>query len=570
MDSFPMELQPNLQELKAYTDRKMELAAILRHLYQNLRQEHLTDAAEQAGALSRKLAEDHFTLATLGQFKRGKSSLMNAILGCQLLPTGILPLTSAITVIKYGPTEKLLLTQNDSHWPKELPIKDLIYYVTEKENPSNIKQVSRATVELPLPFLRRGVEFVDTPGVGSAITANSDVTYTFLPQCDAAIFVTGSDNPLTSTELDLLHQAAAYTGKIFFVVNKMDLVPETERPSILNFISKILRQECPAQEIQLFPLSAAVGLAAKSRTDETAYKKSGLKALEDALAAFLAHEQGQVFLSRIIYQGIQLMQQTNQFSEKLISLAQSMSDNPKIAACLSVLSTPAADNKESSLRYTFPKPALIEDLHRRGCPACQYIAKITFDFLAWYQYQLSTQDEIQDHLAQLGGLCSFHTWKLHELSSAYGFSLGYNHTAETMVKKLKQASLHPDSQNVPLTFSQDTTHCFLCQALKAQEALYLQTLCQALQTADLKRFYTRSDGLCLRHLDQLLKIVTTPATKTFLLDHSAKQLEIFVEDMKTFALKHETIHRDLQTENERQAWTYAAIHLAGEKNIWLS
>lgn len=123
-----------------------------------------------------KLAEDHFTPTVLGQFKRGKSSLMNAVLGRHLLPVGVRPLTSAITVQKYGPSEKLVVHREGTLSPEEVPISCLGDYVTEKGNPGNEKRVSRARLELPLPFLRRGLEFVDTPGVGSSIEANSTLS----------------------------------------------------------------------------------------------------------------------------------------------------------------------------------------------------------------------------------------------------------------------------------------------------------------------------------------------------------------------------------------------------------
>jgi hypothetical protein len=110
---------------------------------------------------------------------------MNAIIGRDLLPTGVLPLTSAITVLKYSPKERLTIIKEGALFPEEVPLSSLAEYVTEKGNPGNAKKVARASLELPLPFLRRGLEFVDTPGIGSAIEANTATTYGFLPQSDA-------------------------------------------------------------------------------------------------------------------------------------------------------------------------------------------------------------------------------------------------------------------------------------------------------------------------------------------------------------------------------------------------
>ncbi len=183
-----------------------------------------------------QLAEDRFTLAVVGQFKRGKSSLMNAIVGRNLLPTGVLPLTSAITVLKYGHRERLTILREGTLYPEEVPVSSLAEYVTEKGNPGNVKKVTRASLELPSQFLRRGLEFVDTPGIGSSIEANTATTYGFLPLSDAVLFVTSVDTPLARAETDFLKSIQEYVRKIFFVVNKIDLAVDGERQEILKFI----------------------------------------------------------------------------------------------------------------------------------------------------------------------------------------------------------------------------------------------------------------------------------------------------------------------------------------------
>jgi len=201
-----IEIKPDLEQLRVYTQIKLMLAGQLRIVREALTALGRENGERQCGELVVKLAEDRFTLAVLGQFKRGKSSLMNAVIGREILPAGVLPLTSAITVLKYGPAERLVVHREDSIFPEELPVSSLSDYVTEKGNPANRKKVKTACVELPVPFLRRGIEFVDTPGVGSAIAANTATTYAFLPECDAVLFVTSVDTPMTSLELVFLER----------------------------------------------------------------------------------------------------------------------------------------------------------------------------------------------------------------------------------------------------------------------------------------------------------------------------------------------------------------------------
>lgn len=175
------------EKLRAYTRKKLAIAAQLRALLDLLKKRASEARFRRCEELMVKLAEDRFTLAVVGQFKRGKSSLMNAIIGRELLPTGVLPLTSAITVLKFGPVERLVVRRENSVFPEIVPVSALAAYVTERGNPGNRKKVKTATVEVPLPFLRRGLEFVDTPGVGSAIEANTATTHSFLPECDAVL-----------------------------------------------------------------------------------------------------------------------------------------------------------------------------------------------------------------------------------------------------------------------------------------------------------------------------------------------------------------------------------------------
>jgi hypothetical protein len=85
--------------LRHYTLAKQEVTASVRSAKQLFQAHGEREAAERCQALVVQLAEDRFNLAVVGQFKRGKSTLMNAVLGRDLLPTGLLPLTSAITTL---------------------------------------------------------------------------------------------------------------------------------------------------------------------------------------------------------------------------------------------------------------------------------------------------------------------------------------------------------------------------------------------------------------------------------------------------------------------------------------
>jgi predicted GTPase len=190
--------------LRHYTLAKQEVAAVVRAAKQCFHELGLQDAERHLQEHLVQLAEDRFNLAVVGQFKRGKSTLMNAILGRDVLPTGLLPLTSAITTLCYGPTERVVLRRKGWTVEQEVPLAQLATYITERGNPGNEQGLIEARVELPLPFLRRGLYFIDTPGIGSAHLENTATTYAFLPQMTAVIFVTSVEAPLSEAEESFL------------------------------------------------------------------------------------------------------------------------------------------------------------------------------------------------------------------------------------------------------------------------------------------------------------------------------------------------------------------------------
>ncbi len=153
-------------DLKQYEQTKFAMAEIVRVAQAvDTKDEDLHDAAHD---LLMRLADDRFNLMLVGRFSRGKSTLINAIFGAAHLPTGILPLTSVITTVRYGSRTRAVLNFNGSRLSREIPLARLAEYVTQQSNPGNSKNIAYVEIELPVELLRRGVFFVDSPGLGSA------------------------------------------------------------------------------------------------------------------------------------------------------------------------------------------------------------------------------------------------------------------------------------------------------------------------------------------------------------------------------------------------------------------
>lgn len=254
---------------------------------------------ERIGALAGRLEEGRFHLAVLSQFKRGKSTLLNALLGEEILPTSVLPATAIPTFLRFHPARRAQVHFRDRRAPLALedrPAGDmtafLARFVTERANPENRLGVDHVEVGLPASLLEAGVVLIDTPGIGSTFRHNTATTLECLGTCDAALFLVSADPPLTEAELSFLSEVRAKVPRLFFALNKVDYLGPEERDEAAAFFQKILHEEagvpvpCP-----LFCISARWGLKARREGNEEAWRESGLLALEEHLLRFLAREK---------------------------------------------------------------------------------------------------------------------------------------------------------------------------------------------------------------------------------------------------------------------------------------
>src|ERR1035438_7208603 len=101
--------------------------------------------AEEARELAARVSEGRFYVACVGQFKRGKSTLLNALVGHEVVPTGFIPVTAVPTVIRFGDKLHARVRMRDASW-RDVAMTDLKEYVTEELNPENKSAVDGAEV----------------------------------------------------------------------------------------------------------------------------------------------------------------------------------------------------------------------------------------------------------------------------------------------------------------------------------------------------------------------------------------------------------------------------------------
>jgi GTPase Era involved in 16S rRNA processing len=254
-----------------------------------------TKVEENLREIGEKLGGNRFHLVVLGQFKRGKSTFINSLLGDRVLPTSVVPLTSIVTLLKYGEEEVVEVLFNDGS-KTTISRDQLEEYVTERGNPSNEKNVKHVEVSYPSGYLKDGVFIIDTPGVGSTFENNTEMTYNYLPRVDAALFLLAVDPPISQSEIAFLADVKDYVEKIFFVQNKIDYMNEEERKESMAFSKEVIEKTLDSDSIGIYPLSAKLALEAKQSQNKKLLGKSRLPEFDKILGDFLLKEKGKTVL----------------------------------------------------------------------------------------------------------------------------------------------------------------------------------------------------------------------------------------------------------------------------------
>lgn len=221
-----------------------QVADHLEQMSQGLIQSEL-DGAKASGPLGFdrqitlvKTASDYlrkgvFRLVVLGDLKRGKSTLINAILGERLLPSDVNPCTAILSVLKYGPQKQVTIHFRDDTPPQQIDVATFKWKYTIDPSESKALQdkdeqafpnVSHAVIEYPLPLLAKGIEIVDTPGLNDT-EARNELVLNYLNDCHAVLFVLNTTQPCTLDERRYLRNFLQNRGlTIFFLLNAWDKV----------------------------------------------------------------------------------------------------------------------------------------------------------------------------------------------------------------------------------------------------------------------------------------------------------------------------------------------------------
>jgi hypothetical protein len=184
------------------------------------------DLAARLAAARRALVDPAVHIVVVGDFKQGKSSLVNALLGAACCPVDDNVATAVPTYLRHGPQPLAELTfEGDPPRRQPIPVDEVPHFAVEGVGHRPGERITAVEIRVPCDVLADGLVLVDTPGVGGLGSAYAPANLAALSMADAALFVTDAERELTQIELDFLRQARELCGTVVCVLTKTDFYP---------------------------------------------------------------------------------------------------------------------------------------------------------------------------------------------------------------------------------------------------------------------------------------------------------------------------------------------------------
>lgn len=284
-----------------------QLDGVCRHL-------SMEAQADELNGIGERLKNHIFSVGIMGEFKRGKSTVINALLGSEFVPADIMPCSATLNYIKWDASKHAEVRFKDGT-TKNVSVEELSDYITKitEESGKQAENVEDATVYYPCPFCQNGVQIIDTPGLNDDERMNA-ISESVIPTLDAIIMVTVPGSPFGISEAEFVRNKIMTSdlGRIIFVVNKIDTVDEDERDRILDHIKSKIKSSVlekmkavygddseeykGAREklagIRVIGVSAKQALKGKLNNDPRLVEESGFNEFENILSTLLTEERG--------------------------------------------------------------------------------------------------------------------------------------------------------------------------------------------------------------------------------------------------------------------------------------
>ncbi len=289
------------------------------------------DLADRLAASLQRLGDPTIRVLVVGEFKQGKSSLVNALLGAPVCPVDDDVTTSVPTAVVYA--EEVTVTayhepggQGGPPRAERIDLAELAEHVSEAGNPANVRRLRAVEVALPRDLLRQGLVLVDTPGVGGLGSAHSAATLGALPAANAIVLVSDAAQEFTEPELDFLRTARQLCPNIVCALTKIDFYPEWRKVHRLN--QQHLKRA--GIDAPIMPTSATLRAEALRTRDRELNVESGYLQLVTHVQEQIVGRAGELALRSVATDVASVAEQL----EAQFAAARAALDDPERAATL--------------------------------------------------------------------------------------------------------------------------------------------------------------------------------------------------------------------------------------------
>ena len=209
-----------------YQEMIADITTALENTSEAMNQLELTRQAKQARDMATRIKSHVFSVGIMGEFKRGKSTVINALLGEEIAPADVVPASATLNRITYGMKPRATVLYKDGHH-EEVPVNKIADYVTKitEDSAATAELVDQAVIEYPCQFCQNNVEIIDTPGLNDDDRMDA-ISEAIIPRLDAVVLVLSADSPFSKSEAEFVRNKLMTSDvtRLIVLVNRIDVI----------------------------------------------------------------------------------------------------------------------------------------------------------------------------------------------------------------------------------------------------------------------------------------------------------------------------------------------------------
>lgn len=328
---------------------KRRVADLVRPAGKLAKAEGRDDLVDRLAITWRRLRSPEVRVLVVGEYKQGKSSLINALLGFRACPVDDDIATCVPTTVRYAEQSVayLIRPEDDKELREEVPLDRAGAMISELGNPGNREGFSSAEIGVPSDLLKQGLVLVDTPGVGGIASAHNAATMAALPFADAVLFVSDASQELTGPELVFLKTARDLVPNIVSVLTKIDFYPEWRK--ILEIDRKHL--ELAGVVAGIVPVSSTLRAAALTANHDRINKESGFPQLVSVLRKHIIARGEHLAVRSAVHDLLAVLQQLDERHHAAVKVLKDPEQAGEVVDKLEAAKEQAEQLRASSARW---------------------------------------------------------------------------------------------------------------------------------------------------------------------------------------------------------------------------